>query len=126
MKIRLDFVTNSSSSSFILGIKGELTKDRLLEVFKVDPISPLYSFAKDLSQLIVNKANGRWGKIDIEELISDYGSIEELPEKYKKALDNGMELYRISADNDSDGVEMALYNMVLNYISDDLIIESED
>ena len=62
----------------------------------------------------------------IKELIDDYGSVEELPEVYKKAIDKGMELYRISADNDSYGVELALYNMAMNYISEELIMESDN
>lgn len=56
MKTRNGFVSNSSSSSFIVIMKNgkELSKETLLEVFDVKKTSPLYSFAKDLSEWIIS------------------------------------------------------------------------
>ena len=56
MKIRSGFVSNSSSSSFVVIMKNgkELSKETLLETFDVKKTSPLYSFAKDLSEWITN------------------------------------------------------------------------
>ncbi len=41
MKIRSDFVTNSSSSSFVIAMKEELTPEKLYEVFEVHERHPL-------------------------------------------------------------------------------------
>ena len=124
MKIRLDFVTNSSSSSFIIGIKGELTEENLLKYLGVEKSGPLFEFAKSLAYLIVKKAKPK----SIEDVKDDYCFYEELPSdcREKEIFDNGMNCYQVSADNDSDGVELALYNMIFNYTSDDFIIYGDD
>ena len=52
MKIRSGFVSNSSSSSFVVIMKNgkELTKETLLETFEVKETSPLYGFALDITE----------------------------------------------------------------------------
>ena len=124
MKIRLDFVTNSSSSSFIIGIKGELTKENLLKYLGVVEDSPLFEFARNLADFIARKAKPK----SIEEVKNDYYFYEEIPSDCmeKEIFDKGMNLYRVSAHDDSDGIELALYNMVFNYTSDNFIIFGDD
>jgi len=36
MKTRNGFVSNSSSSSFIIGVNGDLTEDKIMKVFNID------------------------------------------------------------------------------------------
>ena len=69
MKIRIDFVTNSSSSSFILGVKGELTKDKILNALKVPKDSLLKKVADEFASVIYNRAK----KFDMDEKMEDYG-----------------------------------------------------
>ena len=57
MKIRNGFVSNSSSSSFIIGIKGkELGDSELLKVFKIGEDSPMYGLAETFAKLLVISA----------------------------------------------------------------------
>ena len=53
MKTRKGFVSNSSSSSFIIGVQGELTEEKLMRAFKIDPVSPLYRLVKDIAGVLL-------------------------------------------------------------------------
>jgi len=70
MKVRNGFVSNSSSSSFIVIMKNgkEMTKSNLLEIFDVKKTSPLYSFSNDLSEWIVKNIK----ECDIDDIYSNY------------------------------------------------------
>ena len=78
MKMRNGFVSNSSSSSFIIGMKGNLTKDKLLDIFNVPKDSVIYPLVKELSSVIIEKAE----KESVEEYMDDlgYDDEDELPE----------------------------------------------
>ena len=45
MKVRIGFVTNSSSSNFIVACDSPLTKEKLLALFMVPAESPFYEMA---------------------------------------------------------------------------------
>lgn len=55
MKIRKGFVSNSSSSSFVIGVKGnkELTKDVIVDQLGVPSNSPLYKFTDKLASYLI-------------------------------------------------------------------------
>lgn len=121
MKIRNDFVTNSSSSSFVIATKDEINKEMLLNCFRIPEKSPLFDFANDLSNFIVGEVK----KHTIEEIIDDYccDSINELPSYYQKAINKGFNnLYRGSASNESDGIEMVFCDMSMEYEDENIII----
>lgn len=111
MKIRKGFVSNSSSSSFVIGIKdGELSEEKLLEVLNVPKDSPLFPLANQVAKFLFRRSE----LVDVDELLEAYGydSLEKAAEnnvEIAKLTVNGFEVSSCRADTDGDdGIEMAL------------------
>lgn len=122
MKTRLHFVSNSSSSSFIICCKDNaLTQDLLLQVFKIDISSPFYPFVKELSKYIIDSAFKLEDKEALEYLQYNYNK-DILLKFYKK----GYAIYEGSAASDSsDSLERILCEMEINYEDDQICILKE-
>jgi hypothetical protein len=56
MKVRTGFVSNSSSSSFTVISKKELTEEVIWEVIKVPENHPLYKMSKSICKCIIDQA----------------------------------------------------------------------
>ena len=108
--LRTDFITNSSSSSYIIGVHGELTEKKLLKIFGVPKDSLLYSFAKELAGFIVGDVK-EWSKEDILE------EWEELWGVMPKIFDSGMTCYVGSASSEGYDMEQTLCSMDISYES---------
>jgi len=124
VKTRGCFISNSSSSSFIIGVKGKLTEEKLIKVFKISKDSPLYPISKSIAGVML-EAN----TYTKEELIKEnyYEDESELTDIENKIFDKGFKYYcGTASDEDSyDGAETALCNMNLDYEDDDIIIYKE-
>lgn len=146
-KIRTGFVSNSSSSSFIIGVKNktELTVDDLIEAFKVPNDSLFFDMASDMANFIIRN----FDKIDYEWLKKEYKYyIEDKKEELGRELtpeeevevikedaymlkdyiedirDNKIVIYQGHAShNEGDGVESVLGNMSLDIDADTLIMK---
>jgi len=117
MKIRQGFVSNSSSSSFIIGVKGDLTEEKLMKAFNVPKDSPMYVFAEEIASLMLTSE-----KYSLKEYMDNecYDSEEEIDSEIKEIFDKNMNLYQFSE-------ELSCFReMKLNYHSEDLIIIKEE
>lgn len=123
MKTRSGFVSNSSSSSFIIGVNGELTEEKIMKAFNIGKDSPLYRIAKSMAGVLMSA-----DPYTLEELIEDrcYEDKDELDDNEKKIFEKGFIFYSGYASDDSgDSGESALCDTDLDYEDDNLIIFKE-
>ena len=134
MKLRTGFVSNSSSSSFVIWYKDDLTKENLIKAMGVDKNNPLYFFADDLSDYVITESKSSYNKpIDtFEKLAKDYGfidyddenpdlteAIEELPEEYNRFKNGFKRLSLYPSYNEADSaIEYYLGNMNTKVLAD--------
>jgi hypothetical protein len=126
MKIRQGFVSNSSSSSFIIGVQpgSRLTSKKLIEIFAVPKTSPLFGVATQLAEFIADHA----ARINQDDLLSDwgYGTLQDAADNdvmEAKLLCEGLCVYRLDASDDScDPIETYLCNTALDIDTPEITI----
>jgi len=118
MKARLDFVTNSSTSSYVVGVHGELTEEKLWHMFGVTEDSLLAPLGKELAKHIVNNVQA----YTREEVIAEW---DELWGISPKVFDLGMTCYVGWASTEEYGIEQILCQMEIHHEDEGLIFEKE-
>ena len=127
MKVRKGFVSNSSSSSFIIATTASrLTLDNLLEAFAVPEGSPLFKVACDMAQVMLDKAT----KYDEKEILYNWGykSLEEALEdgnQQAQLIERGFTVYSGYASDEDGGIEAMICNTKIDFESDHFVLKSE-
>jgi hypothetical protein len=127
MKARAGFVSNSSSSSFIITTAKPMTQNELhetiLKFFKVEEDSPLFGMAQDMAHFMTCAAERfetahEWGKA------KGYGD-DEIPDYITKAFATGRTVFVGRVHTDGEWPEQALVTMEIDYQSDEISINKE-
>ena len=127
MKVRKGFVSNSSSSSFIIATTAQqLTLDNLLEAFAVPEGSPLFKVACDMAQVMLDRAT----KYDEKEILYNWGykSLEEALEdgnQQAQLIERGFTVYGGYASDEDGGIEAMLCNTEIDFESEDVVLYCE-
>ena len=129
MKTRNGFVSNSSTSSFLIAVKGnkkilEVILRKILEV----PIGyPLRGFVEEVCKTIISCDNDYSFTSTREYLryLKKEGQNDEGDLEIIDLLGKGYSIYTGSFSDEEGGMEAFLCNTDLNYKSDDLILRHE-
>ncbi len=123
MKTRCGFVSNSSSSSFLIVSRKDLSKEFLLHSFGISETSPFAHFASSMAQTIMRLAR----KYDlIEELAEDdfCGNVAYIPEAFKPLIEKwkkeDLKLYYGVFYNGEDETTEFLNQWDLNFETDQM------
>lgn len=128
MKVRKGFVSNSSSSSFIIGVKdAEFTVENLSKLLGSQQ-GPLKNVIDEIAKFLVTNSK----QVSIDELFEDYSidsneDLESAPISVKKvvqAIRDGFTVFKGWASNEDYGIELIVYSLELSYRDENLILES--
>lgn len=102
MKIRFDYVTNSSSTSFVIISKGKPSESVFLEALGIKKDSLLESFGKDLFDVLSSNmedvhdaiTSQYWGPArDVKSMLKKNFRYPSIAQRVQHALDTGMDIY---------------------------------
>ncbi|TDF41701.1 hypothetical protein EYS14_02295 [Alteromonadaceae bacterium M269] len=128
MKIKIDFVSNSSSTSFVYISDKELTEENFLEAAGVDKDGPVGELFQDM-YFEISSAIRHYGKPILtrehaEALGNDHEFTPEVVEKMKNAIDQGKKVVTSSLASDGGFAESLLCVEMFEIDSDQFYINA--
>jgi len=126
LKIKSDFISNSSSTSFIYIARKDFTKEAFYEMIGVSPESPLSHMFEKLYNVLSNGIQGgeHLNESRLKDLTNDFTN--DVIQKAKQALLDGEQVVKGSLDSETDGPESFLCMDVFEIKSQDLYINGFD
>jgi len=134
MKVRKGFVSNSSSSSFVIITKKEkLSEEKLMDIFDVDESSIIYPVVKKFTKDIIYCTEEMTDK----EFLDNYSygdTLEKEEENFKEDYPEYYEYYKLAKENkdwtiyygSADNYEYAtVAETVIDHEDDNIIIKME-
>ena len=129
MRVKQGFVSNSSSSSFILMTKNELTKEALQQALFGEEIdNPLLKgIATEMTDVLYNGIDISLDKQSIVEFLDYYyvKSIKELPDIIQEGISKGFIIHEGSVEDQNGDLERYLCYLSINIETDELVLKKE-
>lgn len=129
MKIKIDFVSNSSSTSFIYISGGEFNKSSFFNAVGISQDSPLFTLFERMYDVLNDAINYGEKVVDESQLIQDekYPDFtQEVIDRAKKALEEGMNVVIGGLNSDGPLEESFLCMEVVEIESDEFYINAYD
>ena len=126
MIVRNGLVTNSSSTSYILISKKQLTPENMAKLLGVKEESKLYIPTLKLCSKMINNYNDGFYHYNLEdtneELVKELFG-KETAELYKKAVKNNGYIYCGRLSTDEDQLEVTLCLDCFRQVNEDIVID---
>lgn len=127
MKLKLDFVSNSSSTSFVYISDNDFTEEVFMKAVGVDPNGPLGELFREMHHEIISGM--QYGETiatsdQAEKLANDHEFTPDVIDRMKEAIAQGKSVYTGSLSSDGPFAESLLCMEMFEIRSDEFFINA--